>query len=198
MNIAIFVSGSGTNCENIIRYFKDSEDYRMRLVVSNRADAFALERAKRLGVPSAVVPKAELNKPEVILPLLREYDIDFIVLAGFLPLIPDFLIDAFPRRIVNIHPALLPRHGGKGMWGHHVHEAVKAAGDTKTGITIHYVSPVCDGGEIIAQFSTAVEPDDTPETIADKVHELEMAHFPAVLEQLWSADDLSSATTNSD
>lgn len=198
MNIAIFVSGSGTNCENIIRYFKDSEDYRMRLVVSNRADAFALERAKRLGVPKAVVPKAELNKPEVILPLLREYDIDFIVLAGFLPLIPDFLIDAFPRRIVNIHPALLPRHGGKGMWGHHVHEAVKAAGDTETGITIHYVSPVCDGGEIIAQFSTAVEPDDTPETIADKVHELEMAHFPAVLEQLWSADDLSSATTNSD
>ncbi len=198
MNIAIFVSGSGTNCENIIRYFKDSEDYRMRLVVSNRVDAFALERAKRLGVPSAVVPKAELNKPEVILPLLREYDIDFIVLAGFLPLIPDFLIDAFPRRIVNIHPALLPRHGGKGMWGHHVHEAVKAAGDTETGITIHYVSPVCDGGEIIAQFSTAVEPDDTPETIADKVHELEMAHFPAVLEQLWSADDLSSATTNSD
>ncbi len=198
MNIAIFVSGSGTNCENIIRYFKDSEDYRMRLVVSNRADAFALERAKRLGVPSAVVPKAELNKPEVILPLLREYDIDFIVLAGFLPLIPDFLIDAFPRRIVNIHPALLPRHGGKGMWGHHVHEAVKAAGDTETGITIHYVSPVCDGGEIIAQFSTAVEPDDTPETIADKVHELEMAHFPAVLEQLWSVDDLSSATTNSD
>ena len=198
MNIAIFVSGSGTNCENIIRYFKDSEDYRMRLVVSNRADAFALERAKRLGVPSAVVPKAELNKPKVILPLLREYDIDFIVLAGFLPLIPDFLIDAFPRRIVNIHPALLPRHGGKGMWGHHVHEAVKAAGDTETGITIHYVSPVCDGGEIIAQFSTAVEPDDTPETIADKVHELEMAHFPAVLEQLWSADDLSSATTNSD
>ena len=198
MNIAIFVSGSGTNCENIIRYFKDSEDYRMRLVVSNRADAFALEWAKRLGVPSAVVPKAELNKPEVILPLLREYDIDFIVLAGFLPLIPDFLIDAFPRRIVNIHPALLPRHGGKGMWGHHVHEAVKAAGDTETGITIHYVSPVCDGGEIIAQFSTAVEPDDTPETIADKVHELEMAHFPAVLEQLWSADDLSSATTNSD
>ena len=198
MNIAIFVSGSGTNCENIIRYFKDSEDYRMRLVVSNRADAFALERAKRLGVPSAVVPKAELNKPAVILPLLREYNIDFIVLAGFLPLIPDFLIDAFPRRIVNIHPALLPRHGGKGMWGHHVHEAVKAAGDTETGITIHYVSPVCDGGEIIAQFSTAVEPDDTPETIADKVHELEMAHFPAVLEQLWSADDLSSATTNSD
>ncbi len=185
MNIAIFVSGSGTNCENIIRYFQGSEDYRTVLVVSNRADAFALERARRLDVPTAVVPKAELGKPDVVMPILQQYGIDFIVLAGFLPLIPDFLIDAFPRRIVNIHPALLPRHGGKGMWGHHVHEAVKAAGDTETGITIHYVSPVCDGGEIIAQFSCAVAPDDTPDTIADKVHELEMAHFPEVLEQLF-------------
>lgn len=198
MNIAIFVSGSGTNCENIIKYFQGSESIVTALVVSNRSDAYALERAKRLGVPSAVVPKAQLNDPAIILPLLQEYGVDFIVLAGFLPLIPDFLIDAYPRKIVNIHPALLPRHGGKGMWGHHVHEAVKAAGDTETGITIHYVSPVCDGGEIIAQFSTPVEPDDTPETIADKVHELEMAHFPEVLERLWSNDDLSSATTYSD
>ena len=186
MNIAIFVSGSGSNCENIIKHFQGSESIVAALVVSNRADAYALERAKRLGVATAVVPKAELNTPEVILPLLQEYEVEFIVLAGFLPLIPDFLIDAFPRRIVNIHPALLPRYGGKGMWGHHVHEAVKAAGETETGITIHYVSPVCDGGEIIAQFTTPLTPDDTPETIADKVHELEMAHFPLVLEQLWS------------
>lgn len=193
MNIAIFVSGSGTNCENIIRYFQGSTSSNIALVVSNRRDAYALERAKGLGVPTAVVPKAELNKPEEILPLLQQYGIDFIVLAGFLPLVPEFLIDKFPRRIVNIHPALLPKHGGKGMWGHHVHEAVKAAGDTETGITIHYVSPVCDGGEIIAQFSTAVTPEDTPETIADKVHELEMAHFPKVLEELWS-----DATTYSD
>ena len=193
MNIAIFVSGSGTNCENIIRYFQGSTSSNIALVVSNRKDAYALERAKGLGVPTAVVPKAELNKPEEILPLLQQYGIDFIVLAGFLPLVPEFLIDKFPRRIVNIHPALLPKHGGKGMWGHHVHEAVKAAGDTETGITIHYVSPVCDGGEIIAQFSTAVTPEDTPETIADKVHELEMAHFPKVLEELWS-----DATTYSD
>ena len=193
MNIAIFVSGSGTNCENIIRYFQGSTSSNIALVVSNRRDAYALERAKRLGVPTAVVPKAELNKSEEILPLLQQYGIDFIVLAGFLPLVPEFLIDKFPRRIVNIHPALLPKHGGKGMWGHHVHEAVKAAGDTETGITIHYVSPVCDGGEIIAQFSTAVTPEDTPETIADKVHELEMAHFPKVLEELWS-----DATTYSD
>ena len=189
MNIAIFVSGSGTNCENIIRHFQASESISIKLVVSNRSDAFALERAKRLGVPSAIVPKAKLNDPDVILPLLKEYGIDFIVLAGFLPLIPDFLIDAYPRRIVNIHPARLPKHGGKGMWGHHVHEAVKAAGDTETGITIHYVSPVCDGGEIIAQFSTPVAPDDTPDTIADKVHVLEMAHFPEVLQQLWEKDE---------
>ena len=185
MNIAIFVSGSGSNCENIIRYFQGSDSITTALVVSNRSDAYALERAKRLGVPSVVVPKAQLNDPAIILPLLQEYGIEFIILAGFLPMVPDFLIDAFPRSIVNIHPALLPRHGGKGMWGHHVHEAVKAAGDTETGITIHYVTPVCDGGEIIAQFSTPVAPDDTPETIADKVHILEMAHFPKVLEQLW-------------
>lgn len=181
------MSGSGTNCENIIRHFQGAKDISTALVVSNRADAYALVRAERLGVPAVVVPKAQLNSPEVILPLLREHAIDFIVLAGFLPLVPDFLIDAFPRRIVNIHPALLPRHGGKGMWGHHVHEAVKAAGDTETGITIHYVSPVCDGGEIIAQYKTAVTLDDTPETIADKVHVLEMAHFPEVLEQLFGA-----------
>lgn len=187
MNIAIFVSGSGTNCENIIQYFHGSAAYHMALVVSNRADAQALERARRLGVPSAVVPKTELNSPEVILPLLRQHQIDFIVLAGFLPLVPDFLIEAYPRRIVNIHPALLPKYGGKGMWGHHVHEAVKAAGETETGITIHYVSPVCDGGEIIAQYSTALTPEDTPDTIAEKVHLLEMKHFPAVLEQLWSS-----------
>ena len=185
MRIAIFVSGSGTNCENIIRYFSDSENVECALVVSNRADAFALVRAQRLGVPSVVLPKAQLNDPAVSLPLLREHRIDFIVLAGFLPLVPDFIIDAFPRRIVNIHPALLPRHGGKGMWGHHVHEAVKAAGDTETGITVHYVTPVCDGGEIIAQFRCPVSPTDTPDDIAAHVHELEMAHFPPVLEKLF-------------
>lgn len=193
MNIAIFVSGSGTNCENIIRYFRDSERVKTVLVVSNRADAFALERARRLQVPTAIVPRAQLAEPSVVMPLMQEYQVDFIVLAGFLPMVPDYLIDAFPRRIVNIHPALLPRHGGKGMWGHHVHEAVYAAHDTETGITIHYVTPVCDGGEIIAQFSTPLTPEDTPETIADKVHVLEMAHFPEVLEKLFNTACTSDA-----
>ena len=193
MNLAIFVSGSGTNCENIIRYFSGSDSVSVALVVSNRPDAYALVRAEKLGVPTAVVPKAQLNDPEVMLPLMRRYDIGFIVLAGFLPLVPDFLIDAFPRRIVNIHPALLPKYGGKGMWGHHVHEAVKAAGETETGITIHYVTPVCDSGEIIAQFRTALSPEDTPETIADKVHALEMRHFPEVLADLISDSNFRSS-----
>ena len=184
MNIAIFVSGGGTNCENLIRYFAGSESIRIALVVSNKADAYALVRAERLGVPTAVTPKADLHNPDVILPLLRQYDIGFIVLAGWLPLIPDCLIEAFPRRIVNIHPALLPKYGGKGMWGHHVHEAVKAAGETETGMTVHWVTPVCDGGEIIAQFRVALSPDDTVDDIAAKEHKLEMEHFPKVVEEV--------------
>ena len=184
INIAIFVSGGGTNCENLIRYFADSESVSCALVVSNKADALALERARRLSVPTAVAPKAQLNDPEVMLPLLRDYHIDFIVLAGFLPLVPDFLIDAFPRRIVNLHPALLPKYGGKGMWGHHVHEAVKAAGETETGMTVHWVTPVCDGGEIIAQYRCALSPDDSVDDIAEKEHQLEMQYFPKVVEQV--------------
>jgi phosphoribosylglycinamide formyltransferase-1 len=184
LNIAIFVSGSGTNCENLIKYFADKAEVNCALVVSNKADAGALERARRLGVETAVTPKAELNDPAVMLPLLRRYDIGFIVLAGFLPLVPDFLIEAYPQRIVNIHPSLLPKFGGKGMWGHHVHEAVKAAGETESGITIHWVTPVCDGGDIIAQYRCALSPDDTPDDIFDRVHELEMKYFPMVVERL--------------
>ena len=184
VNLAIFVSGSGTNCENLIKYFSGSERVSCALVVSNKPDAYALVRAQRLGVPTAVAPKAELNTPDFMLPLLRKYKIDFIVLAGFLPLVPNFLIDAYPRRIINIHPALLPKYGGKGMWGHHVHEAVKAAGETETGMTVHYVTPVCDSGEIIAQYRVALSADDTADDIAEKEHQLEMKYFPQVVEQV--------------
>lgn len=183
-NIAIFVSGSGTNCENIIRHFSGSQSVRVALVVSNRADAYAVERAGRLGVPVAVMGKAQLNDPDTLLPVLRQHDADLIVLAGFLLMIPAYLIKAYPRRIVNIHPALLPKYGGKGMYGHFVHEAVKAAGETETGITVHYVSEVCDGGEIIAQFVVPLTSDDTPDTIAAKVHGLEMSHYPDVIAQV--------------
>ena len=184
INIAIFVSGSGSNCENIIRYFADSERVNCALVVSNKADAYALVRAEKLGVPTAVAPKPELNDPQVMMPLLQKYDIQFIVLAGFLPLVPNFLVEAFPRKIINIHPALLPKYGGKGMWGHHVHEAVKAAGETETGMTVHYVTSVCDSGEIIAQYRVALSPEDTADDIAAKEHLLEMEHFPHIVEQV--------------
>ncbi len=183
-NIAIFVSGSGTNCENLIRYFAGSDSVNCALVVSNKPDAPALEKAQRLGVTTQVVTKAELNDEAVMMPLLQKYDIGFIVLAGFLPLIPDFLVEAYPRRIVNIHPSLLPKYGGKGMWGHHVHEAVKAAGETETGMTVHWVTPVCDGGDIIVQYKVALSPADTVDDIAEKEHQLEMKYFPKVIERL--------------
>ena len=183
-NIAIFASGSGTNCENLIRYFEHSDHVCCALVVSNKPDAYVLVRAERLGVPTAVVSKVQLNDAEVMMPLLQQYGISFIVLAGFLPLIPDYLVEAFPRRIINIHPALLPKYGGKGMWGHHVHEAVKAAGETETGMTVHYVTPVCDSGEIIAQYHVALSSSDTVDDIAEKEHQLEMKYFPKVVEEV--------------
>ena len=184
MNLAIFVSGGGTNCENIIKYFKGSDKVRIALVVAGKAGIPALEKAERLGVPTRVLPKAELNREDVVLPLMKEYSIGFIVLAGFLLVIPDFLIREYDRRMINLHPALLPKFGGMGMYGHHVHEAVKAAGETETGMTVHWVSGKVDGGEIIAQFRTPVAPDDTPEDIAAKEHVLEMEHFPRVIEDV--------------
>ena len=184
VNIAIFVSGSGSNCENLIRHFADSDVARVAVVICNKPDAYVLERARKLGVPSVVVTRQELQQPEVVMPLMQQYNIGFVALAGFLPMVPDYLIDAFPRRMVNIHPSLLPKFGGKGMWGHHVHEAVKAAGETETGMTVHYVTPQCDGGDIIAQFRVALDPSDTPDDIAEKEHVLEMKHFPHVVEEL--------------
>lgn len=183
-NIAIFVSGSGSNCENIIQYFTGNDLVNIALVLSNRADAYALTRAEKYHIPTTVMGKKDFNDEQKIMPLLEEYQIDFIVLAGFLLMIPDFLVRAYQRRMINLHPALLPKFGGKGMYGHHVHEAVKAAGETETGMTVHWVSDVCDGGEIIAQFKTTISPDDTPEDIADKEHILEMEHFPQVIEKI--------------
>lgn len=184
VNLAIFVSGSGTNCENIIRYFQNNQQVNISLVISNKADAYALVRAKHLNVETAVLPKSDFNNRELVLGLMSDYRIDFIVLAGFLLMIPDWLIDAYEHRMVNLHPALLPKFGGKGMYGHHVHESVKAAGETETGMTVHWVSNVCDGGEIIEQYKTAISPDDTPDDIAEKEHELEMEHFPKVIERV--------------
>lgn len=190
VNIAIFVSGSGSNCENIIQYFQHNEQVHIALVVSNRSDAYALVRAKKLNVTTAVLPKADFNNKDKVLKLMADYRIDFIVLAGFLLMIPDWLISVYQRRMINLHPALLPKFGGMGMYGHHVHEAVRKANETETGMTVHWVSTVCDGGEIIAQFRTPITPDDTPGDIADKEHILEMEHFPRVIETILRQEKL--------
>lgn len=190
MNIAIFVSGSGSNCENIIQYFQNNKQANIALVVSNRSDAYALVRAQRLNVPTKVLPKADFNNQEMVMKLMADYRIDFIVLAGFLLMIPDWLISAYQHRMINLHPALLPKFGGIGMYGHYVHEAIRKANETETGMTVHWVSPVCDGGEIIAQFRTPITPDDTPDDIAAKEHVLEMKHFPQVIEAILKQEKL--------
>ncbi|GAB6959233.1 phosphoribosylglycinamide formyltransferase [Prevotella aurantiaca JCM 15754] len=190
VNIAIFVSGSGSNCENIIRYFETNEQVNIALVISNRVDAYALKRAKNLNVPSLVLPKVEFNNKEKVLKLMADYHIDFVVLAGFLLMIPNWFITAYQYRMINLHPALLPKFGGIGMYGHHVHEAVRNANETETGMTIHWVSNICDGGKIIEQFRTPITPEDTPEDIAAKEHILEMEHFPQVIEMVLKEEGL--------
>lgn len=184
--IAIFASGNGTNCENIIRYFQSKGDAEIAFVLSNRADAYALVRARRLGVKTVVMTRDTFNDESAVMELMRREHVGFIVLAGFLLLVPPFLIDAFDHRMVNIHPALLPKYGGKGMYGRHVHEAVKAAGESETGMTVHWVTREYDSGAIIAQYKTAISPTDTVDDIAAKEHELEMKYFPEVIDRIVS------------
>ena len=182
--IAIFASGSGSNTENIIRYFRENEAIQVSLVLSNRSDAYVLERAHRLGVPCNVFPKEDWVAGDEILAVLQEYHIDFVVLAGFLVRVPDLLLHAYPNKIINIHPALLPKFGGKGMYGNRVHEAVVAAGEKKSGITIHYINERYDEGNIVFQAVCPVLPTDSPEDVAKKVHALEYEHFPRVIERV--------------
>lgn len=183
-NIAIFASGSGTNAEAIMNHFAASSCARVALLLSNRADAYALKRAERFGVPTAVFSREEFRDPQGrVAALLREHQIGFIVLAGFLWLVPDYLTGAYAGRIVNIHPALLPKFGGKGMYGEHVHQAVIAAGETESGITIHLVNEQYDSGDTLFQATVPVTPADTPDTLAAKIHVLEHRHFPTVIEQ---------------
>ena len=181
INLAVFVSGNGTNCENIIRHFQGSKQVCIRLVISNRQDAYALTRAQNLGVETLVVDRTTLNAPSFASLLKDTCNIDFIVLAGFLLKIPTDLVAAYSHRMINLHPALLPKFGGMGMYGHHVHEAVKAAHERETGMTVHWVSDDVDGGEIIAQYRTPIAETDSPEDIAAKEHVLEMRHFPEVI-----------------
>lgn len=182
-NIAIFASGNGTNAENIIRYFQGSEEVRVKLVLTNRRQAFVLERARKLDVPCVYFGKEDWADGEPVLALLREQGIDFVVLAGFLARVPDCLLRAYPNKIVNIHPSLLPKFGGKGMYGDHVHEAVVAAGEMESGITIHYINERYDEGEVIAQYRCPVLPGDTAADVATKVHALEYEYYPQVIER---------------
>ena len=181
--LSIFVSGNGTNFQRIAEYFKDKKDVEIVNVVCNNPKAYAIERAKKLGIPVRMVSKTEFNTPEFAQEM-ADLKLDLIVLAGFLWKIPVCLIQAYPQRIVNIHPALLPKYGGKGFYGEHVHEAVVAAKETFSGITIHYVNEIYDNGEIILQAYVALSEKETPDSLAAKIHQLEQAYYPVVIEQI--------------
>jgi phosphoribosylglycinamide formyltransferase 1 len=181
MRIAIFASGSGSNAENIYNYFAQTGEHCIELIVTNKADAYVLERAKKLGIPSVMLSKETLYTKGSLLKLMMEYRIDFIVLAGYLLRIPEDLIEAYPQRIINIHPALLPKFGGKGMYGDFVHKGVIEAGEQESGITIHLVNEQYDEGQVIFQTTCPVLKSDTPQTLASRIHALEYEYFPKVI-----------------
>lgn len=184
IKIALFASGSGSNAENIVHFFSEKPNFEFSVILSNKADAFVHERAKKLQIPSFTFSREDFLEGEKILNFLKQHQIDYVVLAGFLLKIPSVLIQAFPQKIINIHPALLPKYGGKGMYGMRVHQAVAEAGETESGITIHYVNENYDEGSIIFQAKCPVLETDTPEMIADKVHALEYAYFPKVISEV--------------
>ncbi len=182
--IAIFASGTGSNTQNIIDYFRHHPGIAIGLIVTNKPGAGVLEIAKKENVPTLIIEKEHFFFGDAYTGSLREWQIDFIVLAGFLWKIPPQLIAAYPNKMINIHPALLPKYGGKGMFGNRVHEAVIASGDKESGISIHYVDDHYDHGHIIFQSSCAVDEKETPATLAQKIQSLEHEHYPVVIEKL--------------
>jgi phosphoribosylglycinamide formyltransferase-1 len=186
--IAIFASGSGTNAENIIRYFSDSSHIKVVLVLTNNPHAKVLERAQKFNISFKIIDKFDMNTNEDFLQHLIN-GVDYIILAGFLWLMPKRIIDQFPQKIINIHPALLPKYGGKGMYGAKVHQAVVENSEKETGITIHFVNEHYDEGAIIFQKSIEIETDDTAETIAAKIHQLEYENYPKVIEKVILKDE---------
>jgi phosphoribosylglycinamide formyltransferase-1 len=185
--VAIFASGSGSNAENIIRYFSETKNVIFPFILSNKADAFVKNRAEKLNIPFIFFTKEQWINGE-ILNLLKKEGVDWIVLAGFLLKVPTEIIEAYPHKIINIHPSLLPKYGGKGMYGMKVHEAVAEANEKESGITIHYVNENLDEGEIIFQAKCEVLSTDSPEEIAAKVHKLEYEFFPKVIADLLEKD----------
>lgn len=183
-SIAIFASGSGSNAENISRFFNRHPSVEVSFFLTNKPDAMVIDRAKNLGIPCHIFNREEFYDTNRIPELLIEKGIDFVVLAGFLWLIPSNLLKSFPKRIINIHPALLPKYGGKGMYGSKVHQSVIDNKEKESGITIHFVNEEYDAGDIIFQAKCAIDENDSPESLAEKVHELEYLHFPKVIESV--------------
>jgi len=181
--VAIFASGSGSNAEQIMLHFKQHAQIEVVLILSNNANAFVLERAKKFNVPSQVFNRQQFRETGEVLNWLLGEKITHIVLAGFMWLMPSSIVQTYPNKIINIHPALLPKFGGKGMFGHHVHEAVKTSGEKETGITIHLVNERYDEGKILFQASCVVEENDSSDQIAAKVHELEYKYYPDQIEK---------------
>ncbi|WP_407524241.1 phosphoribosylglycinamide formyltransferase [Lacibacter sp. MH-610] len=182
--IAIFASGAGSNAKKIIEHFEHHASVQVALIVCNKPEAGVLKIAAEHGIESLLIEKEPFFRGDAYVPLLKEHKIDWIILAGFLWKVPIALIKAYPQRIINIHPALLPKYGGKGMYGSHVHQAVIAAKEEESGITIHYVDEQYDHGDTIFRATCKVLGDDTPETLAQRIHALEHAHYPKVIEQL--------------
>jgi phosphoribosylglycinamide formyltransferase-1 len=181
--VAIFASGNGSNAEEIIKYFQDHSSIEVVLLLSNNPQAKALERASKFNIPVRIFDKTQFRDTDEVIHWLKEFQVTHIVLAGFLWLIPKNLIQVFPKRIINVHPALLPKFGGKGMYGIKVHEAVKLSGAKETGITIHSIDENYDEGEVLFQTSCEVLLTDTPQQIAAKVNQLEYKHYPEVIER---------------
>ncbi len=181
--IGIFASGNGTNAEEILKHFQRHVSIEVVLLLSNNPHAYVLERAKKYTVPGTIFTRLQFRETGEVLNWLKEKNVTHLVLAGFMWLVPDNLVKAFPGKIINIHPALLPKFGGKGMYGMHVHEAVKAACEKETGITIHEVNERYDDGRILFQAKSQLDFADTPEQIAQKVHQLEYAHYPRIIEE---------------
>lgn len=182
--IVIFASGSGSNAENIIRYFKNNKKAEVKAVFSNKRSAKALRRAYDLEVQALCFDREALYETNEVLNILKDINPDLIVLAGFLWVFPEKILREFPEKVINIHPALLPKYGGKGMYGRNVHQAVLDSKDAETGISIHYVNDKYDEGKTIFQATTPISPEDTVEEITHKIHQLEYEHFPRVIEQL--------------
>ncbi|MDX1313966.1 MAG: phosphoribosylglycinamide formyltransferase [Eudoraea sp.] len=182
--IVLFASGSGTNAENIIRYFQNKGTVEVTAVLTNKRDAVVIDRCNSLNIAALYFNRSAFRQEGFLLEILKSMHPDLIVLAGFLWKIPPALVKAYPDKIINIHPALLPKYGGKGMYGQKVHETVLANGETHTGITIHYVNEIYDDGAIIFQESTTIETNDTLDSVMNKVHELEYRHYPQVIENL--------------